>query len=82
MTSPKSTRRRIGSKWDRVVPDPAVAVAAIDRLVHHGTILEMNADSYRRRSAATRINNSSPEAPVASDNLIDNRNRERTDAPT
>ena len=34
--------------------DPAVTVAAIDRLVHHATILEMNVDSYRRRAAATR----------------------------
>ena len=28
-----------------------MTVAAIDRLVHHATILEMNAESYRRRSA-------------------------------
>jgi DNA replication protein DnaC len=27
------------SAWDRVFPDPAVTVAAIDRLVHHATIL-------------------------------------------
>ena len=40
--------------WDRVFPDPAVTVAAVDRLVHHATILEMNVDSYRRRAAATR----------------------------
>lgn len=42
------------SAWDRVFPDHAVTVAAIDRLVHHATILEMNGDSYRRRSAANR----------------------------
>lgn len=42
------------SAWDRVFPDPAVTVAAIDRLVHHATILEMNVDSYRRRAADTR----------------------------
>ena len=28
--------------------------AAIDRLVHHAMILEMNTDSYRRRSAENR----------------------------
>jgi hypothetical protein len=28
-----------------------MTVAAIDRLVHHATILELNAESYRRRSA-------------------------------
>lgn len=43
------------SAWDRIFPDKAVTVAAIDRLVHHATILEMNVDSYRRRTAADRI---------------------------
>jgi len=28
-----------------------MTVAAIDRLVHHATILGLNAESYRRRSA-------------------------------
>lgn len=42
------------SAWNRVFPDQAVTVAAIDRLVHHATILEMNGDSYRRRAAASR----------------------------
>ena len=42
------------SAWDRVFPDQAVTVAAIDRLVHHATILEMNTDSYRRRAAVNR----------------------------
>lgn len=31
--------------------DPAMTVAAIDRLVHHATILELNTESYRRRTA-------------------------------
>jgi len=39
------------SAWDEVFPDKAMTVAAVDRLVHHSTILEMNADSYRRRAA-------------------------------
>ena len=43
------------SAWDRVFPDQAVTVAAIDRLVHHATIIEMNSDSYRRRAAADRL---------------------------
>ena len=34
------------------VRDPAITVAAIDRLVHHSTILEINTESYRRRTAA------------------------------
>ena len=42
--------------WDSVFPDPAMTVAAIDRLVHHATILEMNTESYRRRAALSRMN--------------------------
>ena len=30
-----------------------MTVAEIDRLVHHATILELNTESYRRRSALT-----------------------------
>ena len=37
--------------WNRVFPDETTAVAAVDRLVHHATILEMNVESYRRRAA-------------------------------
>lgn len=39
------------SEWNAIFPDPAMTVAAIDRLVHHATILELNTESYRRRSA-------------------------------
>ena len=34
--------------------DQAMTLAAIDRLVHHATILEMNVESYRRREALER----------------------------
>jgi DNA replication protein DnaC len=37
--------------WGKVFPDPAMTVAAVDRLVHHSVIVEMNVDSYRRRQA-------------------------------
>jgi DNA replication protein DnaC len=40
--------------WSKVFPDPAMTVAAIDRLVHHATIFEMNVESYRRRTAVAR----------------------------
>jgi DNA replication protein DnaC len=40
--------------WNAIFPDPAMTVAAIDRLVHHAITLEMNTDSYRRRSAEGR----------------------------
>jgi DNA replication protein DnaC len=41
-------------EWSRVFPDPAMTLAAVDRLVHHSTIFEMNVDSYRRRAAMER----------------------------
>jgi len=39
------------SGWNDVFPDPGMTVAAIDRLVHHSTIFELNVESYRRRNA-------------------------------
>lgn len=41
-------------EWNRVFPDPAMTLAAVDRLVHHATIFEMNVESYRRRTAQAR----------------------------
>lgn len=58
------------SAWDRVFPDQAVTVAAIDRLVHHATILEMNGESFRRRAAASRRPSEAVAPPTtSSDNL-------------
>jgi DNA replication protein DnaC len=41
------------SGWDNVFPDPGMTVAAIDRLVHHSTIFELNVESYRRKKATS-----------------------------
>ena len=41
------------SQWGEVFVEPAMTLAAVDRLVHHSTILEMNVESYRRRAAQT-----------------------------
>ena len=41
------------SQWNEVFVEPAMTLAAVDRLVHHATILEMNVESYRRRTAQT-----------------------------
>jgi len=38
-------------EWGKIFPDQAMTLAAIDRLVHHATIFEMNVDSYRRKEA-------------------------------
>ncbi|MFW5678378.1 MAG: IS21-like element helper ATPase IstB [Rhodosalinus sp.] len=36
---------------DTIFPDPAMTLAAVDRLVHHATIFEINVESYRRKAA-------------------------------
>ena len=43
------------SAWNEIFPDPTMTVAAIDRLVHHTTVLELNTESYRRRAALGKI---------------------------
>ena len=73
------------SAWERVFPDTlrgcgapatpqrAITVAAIDRLVHHATILEMNTESYRRRAAVRRKADEPPAASTTTtDSLADN----------
>ncbi len=39
------------SKWETIFKDPMTTAAAIDRLVHHSVILEMNIPSYRMEEA-------------------------------
>ena len=41
-------------EWGKIFPDAAMTLAAVDRLVHHATIFEMNVESYRRRAALER----------------------------
>jgi len=41
-------------EWGRIFPDQAMTLAAVDRLVHHASILEMNVESYRRKVALDR----------------------------
>ena len=42
------------SQWERIFKDPTVTAAAIDRLVHHSIILELNLPSYRLEQAKKR----------------------------
>ena len=42
------------AEWDRIFPDQMMTVAAVDRLVHHATIIEVSSDSYRRKEALGR----------------------------
>ncbi|MDP2180940.1 MAG: IS21-like element helper ATPase IstB [Actinomycetota bacterium] len=39
------------SKWEKIFKDPMTTAAAVDRLIHHCVILELNVKSYRREEA-------------------------------
>jgi DNA replication protein DnaC len=42
------------SKWEIIFKDPMTTAAAIDRLVHHSVVLELNVPSYRAEQAKKR----------------------------
>ncbi len=42
------------SKWENIFKDPMMTAAAVDRIVHHSVILELNIDSYRMNTAKNR----------------------------
>ena len=48
------TSNLVFSEWDRIFKDPMTTAAAIDRLVHHATIIEMVGESVRAEEAAAR----------------------------
>lgn len=49
------------SQWDRIFADSVMTVAAIDRLVHHSVIIEINAESYRKKRAVLRHGHPKPD---------------------
>jgi DNA replication protein DnaC len=52
------TSNLVFSKWQQIFKDEMTTNAAIDRLVHHATILELNAESYRIKTAKGNQQNS------------------------
>lgn len=48
------TSNLVFSQWDQIFKDPMTTMAAIDRLVHHATILEFNGDSHRSHAAKAK----------------------------
>ena len=48
------TSNLVFSQWDKIFKDPMTTAAAIDRLVHHATILELTGESYRGDAAKRR----------------------------
>ena len=43
-------------KWDTIFPNSVMAVAAVDRLIHHATIISINEKSYRKQFAESQSN--------------------------
>ncbi len=37
------------SQWDQIFPDNMMTIAAIDRIIHHASIIEIDTQSYRRK---------------------------------
>ena len=48
------TSNLVFSQWDQIFKDPMTTMAAVDRLVHHATILEFTGDSIRAGAAKQR----------------------------
>ena len=44
------------SKWDQIFKDPMTTMAAVDRLIHHATILDFDNESIREEAAKKRKN--------------------------
>jgi DNA replication protein DnaC len=54
------------SKWEQIFKDPMTTAAAIDRLVHHSVIVELNVASYRAEQAKKAKQSRGPEGEEAS----------------
>jgi len=50
------TSNLVFSQWDRIFKDAMTTAAAIDRLVHHSTILELTNESFRMKEAESKLN--------------------------
>lgn len=55
------TSNLVFSEWDKIFKDPMTTAAAIDRVVHHSTILELTGPSYRAEEAQERNHGVDPE---------------------
>jgi DNA replication protein DnaC len=50
------TSNLVFSEWEKIFKDPMTTAAAIDRLIHHSVILELNLKSYRLESSKKNKN--------------------------
>jgi DNA replication protein DnaC len=67
------------SGWDQIFKDKMSTTAAIDRLVHHSIILELNTESYRIKTAKNNqqnLDNKNPDKKLAEQSLKKDRQQE------
>ena len=64
--APKSSYHShlVFSQWDKIFKDPMTTAAAIDRVVHHATILELPGPSIREDEALKRLRSPDTEVPA------------------
>jgi DNA replication protein DnaC len=63
------------SRWEEIFKDPTTTAAAIDRLIHHSVIIELNLESYRleesrKQRKAAQENNKTPESGKALESTL------------
>ncbi len=57
------------SQWEKIFKDPMTTAAAIDRLVHHSIILELNIPSYRLEESKKAKGKKGPASPKKGSNI-------------
>lgn len=63
------TSNLVFSQWDRIFKNPMTTAAAVNRLVHHASILELNVTSYRTEDAKKRTKKSDDNLATDDNNL-------------
>lgn len=58
------TSNQTFSTWDSIFADATMTVAAVDRLVHHATIIELSQDSFRKKFALSRSHIRDSDEPI------------------
>lgn len=56
------TSNLVFSQWDRIFKDAMTTAAAIDRVVHHATIIELVGESFRANTAKGKVARSAKQA--------------------
>ena len=44
------------SEWDQIFPDNMMTVAAVDRIIHHSTVIKVSGESYRKKTSEKIVN--------------------------